>query len=87
MILLLFYLTFRPGECIEDYELDLYDLVEEVNGTFYEFMGLDEVCLYRNISPSPISYLFIHSFYQPRNNILTNVYILCCFHSVLLILR
>ena len=29
--------------CIEDYELDLYDLVEEVNGTFYEFMGLSQV--------------------------------------------
>jgi len=29
--------------CLEDYELDLYDLVEEVNGTFYEFLGLDKV--------------------------------------------
>ena len=39
----------------------------------------------KHFSPSPI--LFIHSFYQPRNNIITNVYILCCFHSVLHILR
>lgn len=28
---------------LEDYELDLYDLVEEVNGTFYDFMGLNQV--------------------------------------------
>lgn len=37
-------LTFKFGSCVDDYELDLYDLVEEVNGTFYEFMGVQEVC-------------------------------------------
>lgn len=36
-------LIFHSGQCLEDYELDLYDLVEEVNGTFYQFMDLDQV--------------------------------------------
>ena len=37
----------------------------------------------------PLSYSFIHShsLFFINHNILTNVYILCCFHSVLLILR
>ncbi|XP_067935208.1 dnaJ homolog subfamily C member 1-like [Watersipora subatra] len=37
---------------LEDYELDLYDLVEEVNGTFYQFMSLHQDCSTADIRKS-----------------------------------
>ena len=49
LISILFHLSL----CIEDYELDLYDLVEEVNGTFYEFMEIAEVGLISLSPPNP----------------------------------
>ena len=40
---LIFIVLALPSKALEDYELDLYDLVEEVNGTFYEFLDVKNV--------------------------------------------
>ena len=45
--LFLFFIVYLENvaqiNCWESYELDLFDLVEEVNQNFYEFFGVSQV--------------------------------------------
>ena len=41
----LFLFSVSPVNCWESFELDLFDLVEEVNQNFYEFFGVNQVIL------------------------------------------
>lgn len=44
LLLIVFSCVGVSGQWFNTEEMELFDLVEEVNGTFYAFMGIEPVC-------------------------------------------
>lgn len=53
-VLYLFLSSNIGVNCWESYELDMFDLVEEVNQNFYEFLGVSQVTLKKIINSNTI---------------------------------
>lgn len=39
----IFLVSFQTVNCWDDYEMDLFDLVEEINMNFYDYLGVTQV--------------------------------------------
>ena len=39
----IFLVNFQTVNCWDDYEMDLFDLVEEINMNFYDYLGVTQV--------------------------------------------
>ena len=39
----IFLVSFQNVNCWEDYEMDLFELVEEINMNLYDFLGVNQV--------------------------------------------